>query len=140
MARRKRIADITSEHAARGSVFSHARRLFTIGPESLAWIDGLNSMQVDEAIVRLIPPANVTDSRIEEMRALAEAYGAVAVKVLPRAQIGSIGREQEEPGSNLVSRSGGLREAVRAVAARMVSQDGKALLAELDSVMDEVGL
>jgi len=118
------------------------RRLLTVDVGSTLWA---GEMEVDPdavkgAIVRLLPPADATDLRIEEVRALFEAAGAAAVRPMPRAAIGRVG--EREVGGNAVDTRAvvDLRAAVLAVAARMAAADPAALKAELEAVMSEVGL
>jgi hypothetical protein len=129
------------------SIAAEARKLITIDADHGCWKgDGLRIDDFGDgfkgAIVRIMPPADATDERIETIGKLCEMSGAVATKILPRRAIGAIGAaaEQEKKADGKEERALGLREAVHAVAARMATADRDALRVELDSVMDEVGL
>lgn len=114
-----------------------ARRLLTVEPEAAVWTGAEIEDEVEGAIVRLQPPADATDARIEEIKALFELSGAVAVKVIPRQASGSIGRCADD---EVTVEPVGLRQAVYEVAEQMATADAEALRLELDSVMDEVGM
>jgi len=144
---RKKVEESGSKKARIVEIsINDARRLVTVGPEAGFWTGELGgavgSMEDWKgAIVRFVPPADATEERIETLSKLAETAGAVAVKVLPKLAIGTIGRPtgeaEREVGAPIVL---GLREAVHAVAGRMASVDREKLKSELDSVMDEAGL
>lgn len=138
MARRKvRAAELAwnvTEHE-----LEDARQLLTVAPDSPLWAGGIpDGLVVDGAIARLLPPADATDLRIEEVKALLEGAGAVAVKILPREQAQGLGGQRINPDEGPDDRT--VRQKVHDVASRMASADHEALTAELDSAMDEVGL
>lgn len=146
MARRKATTEQLeqSKSSISRSIAAEARKLITIDADHGCWAgDVLNiEAEIKGAIVRIMPPANATDERIETIGKLCEMNGAVATKILPRRAIGAIGvaAEQAKEADGNDERVLGLRVAVHAVAARMATADRDALRVELDSVMDEVGL
>jgi hypothetical protein len=115
-----------------------SRVLVTIKSDSEIWKSSaiLEEMELGGSIVRLIPPATATDLQIEELKVRCTEMGAVAVKPLPRQQLGKAG-EQDDP-KRIASKD--LRAAVLEVADRMATDDKTALLKELNFAMDEAGI
>jgi len=142
---RRRIPEVSTSDKSNAAIVVtqvDARSLITIGPDSKLWAGkaGSDPCSYKHAIVRLIPPTDATDVRIDQLRSLMESEGAVAVKVLPRSQIGKVAAPESLADECQLKSELGVRDAVMKVAMKMASADKAGLIAELNSAMDEVGL
>ena len=142
--KQKKLADVkpewsqvTWENGVRSSArwrwvpFRAPVSLITLGPDAVAWTSGgLPDMQ--GAIVRLLPPADVSDDRIEAVTASVRQAGAVATKLLARAA-----------GDQAVTLPGiappPVRRRQRDVVLELVG-DRPALATLVGSIMDQEGL
>lgn len=117
---------------------SYTRQLVTFEPDSALWsdADAADPDVLKGAIVRLIPPASATDLLIEDRIALVTAMGVAAVKSLPRAAGSKLGATNASENKMSID----LRAEVLKVASRVRSADRAALVDELNSAMDKVGL
>lgn len=130
------------------SVILPARRLLTLGEDREIWtlpnnrtsdlILDMSGLRVAAgALVRLHPPAGISEQDIAAVVARLEEAGAARVKVVPRASSPEVVRRIDVDPS-LPRRSH--REAVFAAADEARSSDPAALRALLGDILDEEGI
>ena len=121
------------------SVAVQARPLYTFDSKHPVWkLDtAVDCTRIAGAIVRLEPPAELTDVQIDNVRSAFVAAGAVAVRMLPKLSAGQVvAPERTEDRSSVAS--------VRSVVMKMVDEarvtDREAVRSIVEKVLAEEGL
>jgi hypothetical protein len=114
-----------------------ARPLYTVGPASPIWVGKEPEGNFDAAIVRLQPPVDATDERVELTRAFFLRQKAVKVIVLPRPRAEVIPAAAQKGDK---AKAFGAREAVLSLVEESNSKDKDNLRTLCEKVMGVVGL
>lgn len=120
-----------------------ARELLTVPEDCSLWVGVpgpyvAGIVRVDDvkgAIVRLKPPPEADDAKVEQARQALLRSGALAVRLMPRrrkAVVPQAAKERPAPASH--------REVVMELAARANTPDRAALIAVLDEALAQAGL
>lgn len=138
--RKKPEAETAPREAVRHVPVEGSRRLVTVAIDDSCWRSDAQTIPfVEGAIVRMRPPIDATDERIEELRKDFIRHGAVRVFALPRPRAEVLPGGKEDvvlPKAKAMS----ARAAVMSLVDESNSKDKESLRALCEKVMSKVGL